>query len=93
MYPITDAAAVIGYIQIRGDAVDLNVSDNGCGIRERDIESIFSAGYTTGGSGIGLSIVEKYARLLGGCVYVSSEEKRGSSFTVHLPVKCEKISV
>ncbi len=80
-------------VAVRGDAVDLNVSDNGCGIREKDIGRIFSAGYTTGGSGIGLSIVEKYARMLGGCVYASSEEKRGSSFTVHLPVRCEKISV
>ena len=80
-------------VAVRGDAVDLTVSDNGCGIREKDFERIFRMGYTTGGSGIGLSIVEKYAHVLGGCVYASSEENVGSCFTVHLPVKCEKISV
>lgn len=91
------ATAVGGRIElnvaVRGDAVDLTVSDNGCGMCERETACIFRRGYTTGGYGIGLSVVEKYAKMLGGCVYVSSEEKHGSSFTVHLPVKCEKISV
>ena len=80
-------------VSVRGDAVDLIVSDNGCGIREKDIARIFHMGYTTGGSGIGLAIVEKYAQMLGGCIYASSEENIGSCFTVHLPVRCEKISV
>lgn len=80
-------------IAVRGDAVDMIVSDNGCGIAKKDICSIFRPGYTTGGHGIGLSVVEKYAHMLGGCICATSEEHSGSSFTVHLPVKCEKTSV
>lgn len=80
-------------VSVRGDAVELSVSDNGCGIPLNDISRVFQAGFTTGGHGYGLCIVHKYARLLGGCVYADSKENIGSSFTVHLPVRREKISV
>ena len=71
----------------------VTISDNGCGIPERDIARITRPGFTTGGHGYGLSLVEKYARMLGGCVYIDSKEASGSVFTVHIPVRAEKISV
>lgn len=80
-------------LAVRGDAVDLIVSDNGCGIPGKDLPFIMQRGFTTGGHGYGLAIVEKYARMLSGCVYIDSEQGSGSTFTVHLPVKSEKISV
>ena len=78
---------------VRGDGVDLSVLDTGCGIPQKNLSLIMQPGYTTGGHGLGLSIAEKYARMLGGCICISSEENRGSSFVVHLPVRCEKTKV
>ena len=80
-------------VTVRGDGVDFTVADNGCGISPQNLSMIMQPGYTTGGHGMGLAIAEKYARMLGGCICVSSEENCGSRFTVHLPVRCEKISV
>lgn len=80
-------------VAVRGDAVDISVSDNGCGIPPDALPKLFQAGFTTDGHGYGLSIVNKYARMLGGCVYVDSKENIGSSFSVHLPVLQAKVSV
>lgn len=80
-------------LAVRGDAVDLIVSDNGCGIARQDLPLVMAPGYTTGGHGYGLAIVEKYARMLSGCLYADSEAGAGSVFTVHLPVQREKMSV
>ncbi|MBQ3575475.1 MAG: HAMP domain-containing histidine kinase [Clostridia bacterium] len=80
-------------VAVRGDGVDLIVKDTGCGIPPHAMPHIMQRGYTTGGYGMGLSIVGKYARMLGGCVYADSEEGKGSVFTVHLPVRNGKISI
>ena len=71
---------------VRGDAVDLVVTDDGCGIPEADRERIFDVGFTRGGSGYGLPIVREYARALGGDVRMEPAPGRGSRFIVHLPV-------
>ena len=80
-------------VTVRGDGVDFTVTDNGCGIPRANLAHIMQRGFTTGGHGMGLSIAERYVRMLGGCICINSEENRGSSFTVHLPVSSEKISV
>lgn len=80
-------------VNVCGDAVDIGVSDNGRGIPPDRLPQIFQVGFTTDGYGYGLSIVHKYARLLGGCVYVDSKENVGSNFSVHLPVLQAKVSV
>lgn len=73
-------------VRVRGDAVDLVVTDDGCGIPEEDRERIFDVGFTRGGSGYGLPIVREYARALGGDVRMEPAPGRGSRFIVHLPV-------
>ena len=69
------------------------VQDTGIGIDEKDLPYIFDYLYRadpsrsrhTGGSGIGLSIVEKIVREHGGDVTVTSKPGEGSAFCVKLP--------
>jgi len=67
-------------------------SDKGVGIAADDLKSIFEPFYRgknvldRKGHGIGLSLVDKIIRLHDGVVTVDSTEKRGSVFTVKLPV-------
>jgi two-component system sensor histidine kinase/response regulator len=73
----------------------LQVSDTGPGISEEAQALVFDPfrqldGSITrrhGGSGLGLSIVKKLSELMGGEVFIDSEEGRGSTFTVVLPLK------
>ncbi|RUA29994.1 MAG: histidine kinase, partial [Bacteroidetes bacterium] len=68
--------------------------DQGPGLTEEDKSLIFkkfqklSAQPTAGenSTGLGLSIVKKYVDLLNGEVWVESEEGKGSTFYVALPI-------
>jgi len=74
-------------------ALVFQVEDTGIGIAEDKLEDIFkpfnqvdnSSTRRYGGSGLGLTICEKYCRLLGGHILVVSEPGKGSVFTVKLP--------
>ena len=74
-------------VELRGDAVEVIVSDDGCGIPAERHRRIFELGETDGGLGYGLAIVREYAALLGGEVWVESEPGQGSRFIVRLPVR------
>ncbi|TVQ21883.1 MAG: PAS domain S-box protein [Spirochaetaceae bacterium] len=72
----------------RGDEVLLRVRDTGIGMSSDVIHKIFEPYYTTrdDGSGIGLTLVYKIIREHMGDIAVASEEGKGSTFTVSLPV-------
>lgn len=74
-------------VELRGDAVDFIVADDGCGISSERQGRIFELGETDGGLGYGLAIVREYATLLGGEVWVESKPGQGSRFVVRLPVR------
>ena len=67
----------------------LSVTDNGCGILPDVLERIFIPFFTTKptGSGIGLSLCKQILTLHGGSIRVSSEEGKGSCFTLKLVVR------
>ncbi|MGI6106495.1 MAG: sensor histidine kinase [Lachnospiraceae bacterium] len=73
------------------DTVKLVFSDNGRGIAEQDLEHIFERFYradaartSTGGSGIGLSIVKKIVEDHGGTVSAESTVGQGTSMIIEL---------
>ena len=77
--------------RMNGDWAEITVSDNGCGIPKENRTQIFNPFFTTKevgkGSGQGLAIswaviVEKHC----GAIEVESEEGKGASFTIRLPV-------
>lgn len=69
--------------------VCLSVTDNGIGIKEKDIKEIFNPFFTTKeaikGNGLGLSVSIGIAKMHGGKIKVSSQEGKGSCFTLLLP--------
>lgn len=77
----------------QGLLIDLAVHDSGVGIPEEAIESIFrpfvqgdgSISRKFGGSGLGLSIARKLARIMGGDIYAENRPSGGSSFHLKLP--------
>ncbi len=83
-----------------GERVELRVSDTGVGISAADLPRMFERFHrvkhararTHEGTGIGLALVQELARFHGGSVAVTSQEGRGTTFTVtirtgtaHLP--------
>jgi signal transduction histidine kinase len=74
---------------IPGNYVRLTVSDNGTGISPGSIKQIFDPFFTTkdesGGTGLGLALVNQIVRNHGGMITVNSELGKGSEFNVYLP--------
>jgi two-component system sensor histidine kinase HydH len=70
------------------NVVAIDVTDNGRGIPDTDLEQIFDPYFTTRntGTGLGLAIVYKLIETLGGTISVSSRPGQGT--TVHLRIPC-----
>lgn len=73
----------------------LIVEDNGIGIPSNKLPHIFDRFYqvegNVGGTGIGLSLVKSLSELLGGDVSAISQEGKGSTFNVELPMISEGV--
>jgi len=87
-----------GYDYMReGDYVILTVSDNGRGISSTDIKKIFEPFYTKkimgrSGTGLGLAVVWGTVKDHDGFIDVQSEDGKGSTFKIYLPVTREELS-
>jgi PAS domain S-box-containing protein len=89
----THTGGVVVTLELIGDDAVFRVTDTGPGIAPEHLEKVFDpfwqvdAGSTrqTGGTGLGLSVTRRLARLMGGEVEVESELGSGSTFTVRLP--------
>ncbi|MEJ2685035.1 MAG: ATP-binding protein [Candidatus Sulfobium sp.] len=73
----------------QGRQVAVRISDTGSGIPGSDMNRIFDPFFTSKkeGTGLGLSISYGIVKGHGGDIEVESEEGRGTTFTISLPVK------
>ena len=73
-----------------GDAVEISVADNGCGISAEHLEKIFEPFFTTKdngkGTGLGLAISSDIIKKHGGELLVQSTVGVGTTFTFRLPI-------
>jgi signal transduction histidine kinase len=80
---------------VNSGVLELRIADTGVGISAENIEEVFepfwqaeqSTTRKTGGTGLGLSVTRKLARLLGGDVSVASRLGAGTTFLLKLPMK------
>ena len=95
----TDSGRVTVKARQADGHLELSVSDTGKGIPQDELLTIFDEYRQVKGSdrehkgtGLGLSITKQFAELLGGSVGVESEEGKGSTFIVKIPVQYEGTS-
>jgi signal transduction histidine kinase len=77
------------------NSITISVQDHGIGLRREHQQKVFEKFYRvcnglvheTRGSGLGLSIVKQIVESHHGRISVVSEQGRGSTFTIHLPIK------
>ncbi|RPI70171.1 MAG: response regulator [Ignavibacteriales bacterium] len=87
-----DGSIEFGY-EKKGEYLEFFVKDTGAGIPENQKEMIFerfrqgseSLNRAYEGSGLGLSISKSYVEMLGGKIWVESEEGAGSTFYFTIP--------
>ena len=83
------------------ETVAISITDQGIGIAPADQERIFERFFrvdrarsrSTGGTGLGLSIVRHVVDNHGGKISVQSEEGKGATFTVTLPITTQEIQI
>ena len=71
-----------------GAGVKISVTDSGKGIAADQLEAIFTPYFTTKaeGTGLGLAVVHNIVEQHGGTIQVASQEGKGATFTLWLPV-------
>ncbi len=77
------------------DGIQIRFKDQGMGIAKKHLPRLFERFYRVdkarsrklGGTGLGLAIVKHITQAHSGTVTVESELEKGSTFTLHLPVK------
>jgi len=69
------------------DSVTISVSDNGEGIPKENLVKLFNPFFTTKakGQGLGLAVCKRLIEAQGGSITVTSEEGKGSTFTIKVP--------
>jgi PAS domain S-box-containing protein len=92
-FKFTFAGRVTVRLRAGADEAVLTVSDTGIGIPEEELPRIFerfyrvegASGRTYEGTGIGLALIQEYAKLHSGSISAESRAGEGSTFTVTLP--------
>jgi len=92
---ITDKGIITIKTSRINDSIVVQISDNGFGIEEKNLEKIFNPGFTTKGvgvgTGLGLSISYRIIQDHKGNIEVRSEVGGGTDFILTLPIKQQEI--
>jgi len=88
--------SVAAYVD--GNDIVIDVTDKGIGIPKSEVGKVFERFYRVGdeltrkvkGSGLGLALVRELVLAHGGNIKLSSEPKKGSTFTISLPYVIDK---
>ncbi|WP_036477022.1 hybrid sensor histidine kinase/response regulator [Myxosarcina sp. GI1] len=91
----TAAGSVTLKVEKKDEMLTFAVIDTGIGIAPSDCDKLFQAFQQLNswreGTGLGLVLSRKLARLHGGDITIGSEVGKGSCFTLHLPSKFKKV--
>jgi PAS domain S-box-containing protein len=91
-----EASSAGSHIHVESSCIKTNrkyariiVSDDGCGVLEKNLDDIFKPFFTTKtrGTGLGLSNVKRIAEAHKGWVEVENRVPRGASFKLYLPAR------
>lgn len=89
----TEAGTVSVKVATSGQNVEITVHDTGIGISAEHLDKVFDpfwqveqkATRRAGGTGLGLTVTRRLARLLGGDMAVESSVGEGTTFTISIP--------
>ncbi|MFH1878352.1 MAG: HAMP domain-containing sensor histidine kinase [Candidatus Omnitrophota bacterium] len=85
-----DGGEIFIQSSLRGDFVNITISDTGKGIPPESREYVFNPFYTTKapdkGMGLGLAVVYRIIATHKGSIEAESIEGQGTSFVIHLPI-------
>jgi PAS domain S-box-containing protein len=79
-------------VAVNSDELKVEFEDNGMGIPKKEQKFIFNRYFRAEnallnqGTGIGLNIVKSHLESLGGMISFESEEMKGSTFTIKIPI-------
>jgi signal transduction histidine kinase len=90
----TESGKISLKVKLEGRMLAFSITDTGIGIQATDLEKLFQPfqqldnplNRKQKGTGLGLAVSRKLARLHGGDLSVTSQPGRGSCFTLRLPV-------
>ncbi|MDD2708424.1 MAG: ATP-binding protein [Verrucomicrobiae bacterium] len=88
IHAMTKGGILHFHTELAANRILFTFRDTGGGIAPETLQRIFDPYFTTKreGSGLGLMIVERVIREHGGLLEVSSEQGRGTTFRIYLPV-------
>ena len=92
---ISKSAAISG--GLHSDEVQIEISDTGKGIPGKDLDKIFDRFYQAGkslaylGTGLGLNLSKEFIELHRGRISVKSQEGKGTTFFINLPLGNEHL--
>jgi PAS domain S-box-containing protein len=90
---------IIIALDIVGPELHMSIQDTGCGIPPADADKIFTKLFRadnaraidSSGTGLGLYIVKRIIDELGGHIHFTSEENKGTTFFIRLPLGEEEV--
>jgi two-component system NtrC family sensor kinase len=86
-HAMPDGGTLTINVMVKDENLEINFTDTGCGIPERNLSKLFEPFFTTkeDGTGLGLSIAYGIIKAHKGDIRVKSEEGKGTTFTILLP--------